>query len=78
MADLTYDCLEEMDNLILQSSKGFHLLFDKKDIIEAFDERFNKDEKDYGKLRKIQEVLYDFISLKDYSEKQELFKKPQI
>ena len=63
-----------MDNLILQSSKGVHLLFDKEDIVEAFSERCNEDEKNLDKLRKIQEVLYSFISLKEYSEKQNFLK----
>ncbi len=74
MADLTYDCLEQMDNLILQSSKGVHILFDKEDIIEAFNEKRNEDEKDFDKLRKIQEVLYNFISLRGYLEKQSFLK----
>ena len=74
MADLTYDCLEQMDNLILQSSKGVHLLFDKEDIVEAFNKNCNEDEKNFDKLRKIQEVLYNFISLKNYSEKQNFLK----
>ena len=45
MVDLNHDCLEQMDNLILQSSKGIHLLFDKEDIIEAFNDHRNEDEK---------------------------------
>ncbi len=72
--DITYDCLEQMDNLILQSSKGVHLLFDKEDIVEAFSEKCSEDEKNLDKLRKIQEVLYSFISLKEYSEKQNFLK----
>lgn len=75
MVDLTYDCLEQMDNLILQSAKGVHLLFEKKDIINALnDGRQKKDEADLEKLKKIQEVLYEFISIKAYQEKREFLK----
>lgn len=75
MVDLTYECLEQMDNLILQSAKGVHLLFEKQDIITALnDGSRHKDENDIVKLKKIQEVLYKFISLKKYSEKREFLK----
>ena len=73
--DLTYECLEQMDNLILQSSKGMHLLFEKNEIILALnDAKRHQDEKDIDKLKKIQEVLYKFISLKKYSEKRDFLK----
>lgn len=72
VTDLTYDCLEQMDNLILQSSKGVHLLFEKRDIISALnDSNRHKDDQDIKKLKKIQEVLYKFISLKQYKEKRD-------
>ena len=75
MVDLTYDCLEQMDNLILQSAKGIHLLFEKHDIIDALNDGHNKkDEADLEKLKKIQEVLYKFISLRQYSEKKDFLK----
>ena len=75
MVDLTYESLEQMDNLILQSAKGVHLLFDKKEIVAALnDENRHKDENDVEKLKKIQEVLYKFISLKKYSEKRDFLK----
>lgn len=75
MVDLTYECLEQMDNLILQSSNGIHLLFEKGEIIDALtDEDGYKDEHDIEKLKKIQEVLYKFISLKRYSEKRDFLK----
>ena len=75
MVDLTYDCLEQMDNLILQSSKGIHLLFEKPDIISALNNsESKKDENDIEKLKKIQEVLYKFISLKQYQEKKQFIK----
>lgn len=75
MQDLTYKCLEQMDNLILQSAKGVHLLFDKSEIIAALnDSNRHKDEHDIEKLKKIQEVLYKFISFKHYSEKKEFLK----
>lgn len=75
MEDLTYECLEQMDNLILQSAKGIHLLFDKTEIIMALnDKRRHDDENDIDKLKKIQEVLYKFISLKKYSEKRDFLK----
>ena len=75
MENLTYECLEQMDNLILQSSNGVHLLFDKKEIIKALnDKNRHKDENDIEKLKKIQEVLYKFISLKKYSEKRDFLK----
>ena len=75
MENLTYECLEQMDNLILQSSNGVHLLFEKKEIIKALnDKNRHKDENDIEKLKKIQEVLYKFISLKKYSEKRDFLK----
>lgn len=73
--DLTYECLEQMDNLILQSAKGVHLLFEKNEIVAALcDDRRHQDEHDIEKLKKIQEVLYKFISLKKYSEKRDFLK----
>lgn len=75
VVDLTYECLEQMDNLILQSAKGMHLLFEKDDIIRALnDSNRHKDDNDIVKLKKIQEVLYKFISLKQYSEKKNFLK----
>ncbi len=75
MVDLTYECLEQMDNLILQSAKGVHLLFEKSEIVAALNDRNrHNDENDIEKLKKIQEVLYEFISLKNYSEKREFLK----
>lgn len=75
MVDLTYECLEQMDNLILQSAKGVHLLFDKKEIVRALnDSSCHQDENDIEKLKKIQEVLYEFISLKQYAEKKDFLK----
>ncbi|NQZ20348.1 MAG: hypothetical protein HRT44_13990 [Bdellovibrionales bacterium] len=73
MVDLTYECLEQMDNLILQSAKGVHILFEKQDIIKALNSD-SKDETNLKKLKKIQEVLYKFISLKDYEEKRDFLK----
>ena len=64
-----------MDNLILQSSNGVHLLFEKREIIAALnDKNRHQDENDIEKLKKIQEVLYKFISLKKYSEKRDFLK----
>jgi hypothetical protein len=79
VGELTYECLEQMDNLILQSAKGIHLLFEKNDIITALnDGQKLKDENDIEKLKKIQEVLYKFISLKLYSEKKDFLKTLSI
>jgi hypothetical protein len=75
VVDLTYECLEQMDNLILQSSRGMHLLFEKTEIVTALnDSNRHEDENDIEKLKKIQEVLYKFISLKKYSEKRDFLK----
>ena len=73
MVDLTYECLEQMDNLILQSAKGVHILFDKQDIIKALKVK-SKDENDLEKLKKVQKVLYKFISLREYAEKRDFLK----
>lgn len=73
MVDLTYECLEQMDNLILQSARGVHILFEKNDIIKALKSK-SKDETDLEKLKKVQEVLYKFISLRDYAEKRDFLK----
>lgn len=75
VTELTYDCLEQMDKLILQSSKGIHLLFEKHEIIHALtDAQTKADEGNLERLQKIQDVLYKFISLKQYSEKREFLK----
>ena len=74
MVDLTRECLEQMDNLILQSSKGIHLLFEKQDIIDAFNGKNPQETDDVIRLRKIQEILYKFISIKQCSEKQDFLK----
>ena len=73
--DLTYECLEEMDNLILQSSKGIHLLFDKDDILLALeDSNCKKDEHDIEKLKMVQKILYKFISYKHIDDKKSYLK----
>lgn len=75
MENLTHDSLEQMDRLIFQSSKGFHLLFEKNEIVTALnDDKRHLDDNDIKKLQKIQEVLYKFISLEDYQEKREFLK----
>lgn len=75
MVDLSYESLEQMDNLILQSSRGVHILFEKGDIIKALkDGRAKKDEDDIEKLKRIQKVLYKFISLKSLDEKSDYLK----
>lgn len=75
MVDLTYECLQKMDDLILQSARGVHVLFEKNDIIVALkDGQKKKDEDDLEKLKKIQEILYKFISLEDFDEKKDFLK----
>jgi hypothetical protein len=64
-----------MDNLILQSAKGVHLLFEKSEIVAALtDKKGDQDENDIEKLKKIQDVLYEFIRLQNYSEKRQFLK----
>ncbi|MCB0377681.1 MAG: hypothetical protein KDD33_04250 [Bdellovibrionales bacterium] len=74
MTDLTYECLQKMDDLILQSAKGVHVLFEKQDIILALQEQGKEDEHNLEKLKKIQEILYKFISLERFAEKRDFLK----
>lgn len=70
MTDLTYDCLERMDQLIHQSAKGVHLLFEKDDIKKAIsDQDPTLEENTIEKLKLVQEILYKFIQTKTHEEK---------
>ena len=76
MTDLTYDCLERMDQLIHQSSKGVHLLFKKEDIVHAIsDNDPSLEENTVEKLKMVQEILYKFIQTKSVEEKQAYIQK---
>lgn len=72
--ELTKDCLEKMDTLIHQSSKGVHILFDKEDIKKAIQADLKDEETSIERLKHIQNVLFKFISLKDIQEKKEFLK----
>jgi hypothetical protein len=70
MTDLTHDCLERMDQLIYQSAKGIHILFDKKDIVTAIQDNDPRlEENTIEKLKTVQELLYKFIRLETMDEK---------
>lgn len=76
MTDLTYDCLEMMDQLVYQSTKGFHILFERSDIVRAIqDDDPSLEENTVEKLKLIQELLYGFIKLKTFDEKKVYLKK---
>ncbi len=64
MTDLTHDCLERMDQLIYQSAKGIHILFEKRDIVRAIQDTDPRlEENTIEKLKLVQELLYKFIRI---------------
>lgn len=70
MTDLTHDCLERMDQLIYQSTRGIHILFDHDDIIGAINDNDpSLEENTIEKLKLIQDLLYKFIRIKEIDEK---------
>lgn len=69
--ELTKDCLEKMDTLILQSSRGVHLLFDRDDIKKAIQADLKDEENSIERLKHIQSILFKFISLKDIQQKKD-------
>ncbi len=70
MTDLTHDCLERMDQLIYQSTRGIHILFDHQDIVGAInDSDPSLEENTIEKLKLIQDLLYKFIRIKEIDEK---------
>jgi hypothetical protein len=70
VTDLTHDCLERMDQLIYQSTRGIHILFEKSDIVTAIkDEDPSLEENTIEKLKLVQDLLYKFIRLKEVEEK---------
>lgn len=72
MTDLSHDCLERMDQLIYQSAKGVHILFDKSDIVTAIqDSDPALEESSIEKLKLVQELLYKFIRTKTVNEKKD-------
>ncbi len=76
MTDLTHDCLEKMDQLIYQSARGIHILFDKADIVRAIrSEDPSLEENTIEKLKLVQELLYKFIRLKSVDDKQVYLQK---
>lgn len=72
MTDLTHDCLERMDQLIYQSAKGVHILFEKKDIVRAIQDNDPRlEENTIEKLKLVQELLYKFIRIETLNEKKD-------
>jgi len=72
VTDLTHDCLERMDQLIYQSAKGIHILFEKSDIVKAIqDNDPSLEENTIEKLKLVQELLYKFIRMKGLEEKKD-------
>lgn len=70
MTDLTHDCLERMDQLIYQSAKGIHILFDKRDIVKAIQANDpTLEENTIEKLKLVQELLYKFIRIEAMQDK---------
>jgi hypothetical protein len=70
VTDLTHDCLEKMDQLIYQSARGVHILFEKADIVRAIrSEDPSLEENTIEKLKLVQELLYKFIRMKSVDEK---------
>ena len=70
VTDLTHDCLEKMDQLIHQSARGIHILFEKADIVRAIrNEDPTLEENTIEKLKLVQELLYKFIRMKSVDEK---------
>jgi hypothetical protein len=75
VTDLTYDCLERMDQLVHQSSRGVHLLFEKDDIVRAItDKDPGLEENTIEKLKLVQDLLYKFIQTKSVDEKKSYIK----
>lgn len=75
MTDLTHDCLERMDQLIYQSTRGTHILFDHKDIVCAINnDDPSLEENTMEKLKLIQDLLYKFIRIKEIEHKKVFLK----
>lgn len=75
MTDLTHDCLERMDQLIYQSTRGIHILFEHKDIVVAInDSDPSLEENTIEKLKLIQDLLYKFIRIKEIDDKKVFLK----
>ncbi len=76
MTDLTHDCLERMDQLIYQSTRGIHILFEHKDIAGAINDKDpSLEENTIEKLKLIQDLLYKFIRIKEVQEKKQFLKE---
>lgn len=76
MTDLTHDCLERMDQLIYQSTRGIHILFDHSDIVHAINDKDpSLEENTIEKLKLIQDLLYKFIRIKEVEEKKQFLKE---
>ena len=74
MTDLSHDCLERMDQLIHQSSRGIHILFEKQDIVRAITDTDPRlEENTIEKLKLVQELLYKFIRTESMDEKRSFF-----
>jgi hypothetical protein len=59
-----------MDQLIYQSAKGIHILFDKHDIVRAIQDTDPRlEENTIEKLKLVQELLYKFIRIDTLEEK---------
>lgn len=62
--------LEKMETFLNQSTKGFHILFEKEQILKALQQK--KEEKDlfdFEKMKKIQDIMTSLIAQPSYYEK---------
>ncbi len=63
-------CLQNMEAILSQAAMGIHILFDHKVITEALkDVKDEKDFYEFDKMKKVQDILTELISKKNYFQK---------
>lgn len=64
------DGMAQMEELINQSKNGYHLLFDNNDIARVFATGKNESLLQVNNLKKVQDLLSEFMSKKSFNDKQ--------
>jgi hypothetical protein len=63
-------CLQNMEAILSQAAMGIHILFDHRVIADALkDVKDDKDFYEFDKMKKVQDILTELISKKNYFQK---------
>ncbi len=69
--------LEQMEGLLRQSTLGFHLLFDRTDLVRILGRKVGTQDQhyDFNQVKRVQDVMSNLIGKKTYYEKLEFIRR---